>query len=301
MMSRLNVTVLMGGPDAEREVSIASGKAVTEALQKNDRFDVQSLVIDTPTLEDIDSIRSDIIFPVLHGPFGEGGPLQKLLEKSGKLFVGSSSETAATAMDKVQTKEIARKLGIQTPEWCIINRESNETIPIPFVLKPINDGSSVDVQICQTQREADIHIERLLDQRDELLAESFVQGAEVTVGIVSGRALPIIEIIPPTDIGGYDFEAKYIREDTTYILDPNLPENTCSAWALDLYHELQVRSLARVDFILNDQGAWFLELNTMPGFTNHSLLPMAAEHIGMNMYELCTTLVLEASDSRVKP
>jgi len=291
----------MGGPDAEREVSIASGKAVTEALQKNDRFDVQSLVIDTPTLEDIDSIRSDIIFPVLHGPFGEGGPLQKLLEKSGKLFVGSSSETAATAMDKVQTKEIARKLGIQTPEWCIINRESNETIPIPFVLKPINDGSSVDVQICQTQREADIHIERLLDQRDELLAESFVQGAEVTVGIVSGRALPIIEIIPPTDIGGYDFEAKYIREDTTYILDPNLPENTCSAWALDLYHELQVRSLARVDFILNDQGAWFLELNTMPGFTNHSLLPMAAEHIGMNMYELCTTLVLEASDSRVKP
>jgi len=291
----------MGGPDAEREVSIASGKAVTEALQKNDRFDVQSLVIDTPTLEDIDSIRSDIIFPVLHGPFGEGGPLQKLLEKSGKLFVGSSSETAATAMDKVQTKEIARKLGIQTPEWCIINRESNETIPIPFVLKPINDGSSVDVQICQTQREADIHIERLLDQRDELLAESFVQGAEVTVGIVSGRALPIIEIIPPTDIGGYDFEAKYIREDTTYILDPNLPENTCSAWALDLYHELQVRSLARVDFILNDQGAWFLEVNTMPGFTNHSLLPMAAEHIGMNMYELCTTLVLEASDSRVKP
>ena len=128
-----------------------------------------------------------------------------------------------------------------------------------------------------------------------------MQGAEVTVGIVSGRALPIIEIIPPTDIGGYDFEAKYIREDTTYILDPNLPENTCSAWALDLYHELQVRSLARVDFILNDQGAWFLELNTMPGFTNHSLLPMAAEHIGMNMYELCTTLVLEASDSRVKP
>jgi len=290
-MKKKRVAVLMGGPDAEREISIQSGTAVARALQKTEKYLVQALVIDTPTLQEIEDIQADAIFPALHGPFGEGGPLQQLLESAGKTFVGADSKSAKAAMDKITTKEIAVASGLQTPDWCVITKDSPCTIEPPVVLKPIDDGSSYDISICMTDSELQKEKSRLLQYRTHLLAEKYIEGRELTVGIIEHKTLPIIEIIPPRDLQSYDFEAKYERDDTQFILEPFLPPNSCAESALALYSKLGVRDLARVDFILNAEGAWLLEINTMPGFTDHSLVPMAAKHIGLEMPELCSRVI----------
>jgi len=293
-MSQQSVTVLMGGPDAEREISIASGTAVSNALRQTDLFDVSSVVIDTPSLEEIELIESDVIFPVLHGPFGEGGPLQELLELAGKTFVGSSSQVSRTAMDKIATKQFGSRLGIQTPSWCHVRKNSSPSIDPPLVLKPNEEGSSISIFICMNQKEVTEHLDSL-QKREHIIAESFIKGREVTVGFVCGKTLPIIEIIPPTDLQSYDFEAKYEREDTQYILEPELPQNLCAEWTTLLCTEMGIKDIARADYIVNNHGAWLLEVNTMPGFTDHSLMPMAAKHSGMEMPELCTLLVRSAT------
>lgn len=299
-MSPISVAVLMGGPDAEREVSIRSGRAVAQALRTSPSFKVKEYVIDIPTLDDISKLQCDIVFPVLHGPYGEGGPLQELLEKSGKSFVGSTSKPARHAMDKISTKRTALDLGILTPDWCVVTPESPCTLAPPLVLKPNDDGSSVDVVICKTESEIQSTSTSLLEGRTQLLAEHYIQGRELTVGIVNGIALPIIEILPPADSQSYDYDAKYQSNDTQYIVSPNLPEHTCVESALQLYTAMNIRDIARVDFLLDEDGAWLLEINTMPGFTSHSLLPMAAGHAGMPMAELCAKLIFAAAAREVK-
>ena len=288
-MSKKHVTVLMGGPDAERDVSIRSGMAVAQALKNSGEFFVEEQIIDIPSLEDIANIQCDIVFPVLHGPFGEGGPLQQLLENAGKIFVGSSSKSAELAMDKSTTKQIAIGLGIQTPKWCVLNENDTCDLPLPFVLKPIDDGSSVDVEFCNSTEDVQINKTELFKTRKQLLAEEYIQGRELTVGIINGEPLPIIEIIPPNE--SYDFVAKYQSEDTQYVISPNLPTYDCVNSAMKLYEEMNILDIARVDFLLDDRGSWLLEINTMPGFTNHSLVPMAAKHIGITMDTLCASLV----------
>jgi D-alanine-D-alanine ligase len=294
-MSRLAVTVLMGGPDAEREVSVASGIAVTTALEQSGKFDVTPQRIDCPTEREIADIDTDVVFPALHGPFGEGGPLQSMLELARIPFVGSSSRVSRNAMDKVMTKQIASQIDIPTPPWCVITVDDPCTIQPPLVLKPINDGSSVDMAICFNSDQVTSARNRLHQVRPTLLAESYVGGREITVSIIDGTPLPIIEIIPPADLQTYDFAAKYERDDTRYVIDPHLPENNCIDLAMQLYQVMGVQDIARVDFIIDRSGDWLLELNTMPGFTDHSLVPMAAKHAGVEMPELCAQLVEVAS------
>jgi len=284
----------MGGPDAEREISIASGKAVAAALEETGKFEVVVQCIERPTREEIANIRADVVFPVLHGPFGEGGPLQTMLEDAGIAFVGSSSKVSRDAMDKVITKQIATRIGIPTPPWSVVTKDEECTIALPLVLKPIDDGSSVDIVICHDHNQVTSARKKLHQVRPTLLVESYVVGREITIAIVNGTALPVIEIIPPPDLNTYDFAAKYERDDTHFVIDPTLPENNCREIALELYDVMGVRDIARVDFLIDNDGAWLLELNTMPGFTDHSLLPMAANHAGISMSELCTELVRAA-------
>ncbi len=294
-VKRLAVTVLMGGPDAERDISIASGNAVTTALEQTDRFEVEAQCIELPSAQEIANIKADVVFPVLHGPFGEGGPLQLLLENEGIPFVGSSSNVSHDAMDKIVTKQIATRNGIPTPTWCILTKDDPCTVAPPLVLKPIDDGSSVDIVICNNEDQVIRARNKLHQSRATLLAESYVGGREVTVAIIDGTPLPIIEIIPPSDLNTYDYAAKYERDDTQFVIEPSLPENNCEKLALKLYEVMGVRDIARVDFLIDNDGEWLLELNTMPGFTDHSLLPMAAHHAGIEMTELCTRLVQTAS------
>lgn len=299
-MSTIVVVVLMGGPDAEREISIQSGTAVANALNQTNRYSVSLQCIDRITVKELKQMHADVFFPVLHGPYGEGGPLQELLEETGVPFVGSGSVAARKAMDKATTKEIATALGIQTPPWSMLGDGERCNINVPLVLKPTDDGSSIDLEICKTNQEVASARVKLHANRPTLLAETYIEGREITVGILNGQPLPIVEIVPHKDTPAYNYEAKYERDDTLFIVEPSLPSNDCVNSALLLYRTMEIQDIARVDFIINEDGAWLLEINTMPGFTDHSLVPMAAHHIGLPMTEICASLVSASTSRGVK-
>jgi len=296
-MSHGRVAVLMGGPDAEHDVSVNSGTAVAKALTQAG-WTVQSLIIQRLQADEFAGLECDVIFPVVHGPWGEGGPLQALLEEDGRPFVGSRSAAARLCMDKAACKTVARSIGIPTPDWHLLKAGDTCSLQAPVVIKPNDDGSSVDLAMCTTDAARDAAIDTMLSTRRSALAEQWIRGREVTVGVVAGSALPLVEIVPAG--GVYDYEAKYLRDDTTYLVDPPLPSSMASMLArqaCSLCEALGVRDLARVDYLLDDARGWLLEVNTMPGFTDHSLLPLAAASAGMPMPALCDRLVRLAGAS----
>ena len=302
---RTDVLVLMGGPDAEREVSIQSGREVAAALREKKcltPFSVIEAVIDAPTAEELAELGGDVVFPVLHGRWGEGGPLQRELESLGKPYVGSGPESSGIAVDKMLTKAILAREGVRTPLAIEIAAGDPCRLPPPLVLKPVDDGSSVDIRICHTPEDVERARAELHPRRARLMAEAFIPGREITVGIVCGRLLPIVEIVPAVDF--YDYEAKYDRDDTRYVVDPDLPLAASETLLRDAdlaFRRLGCRDVARVDFRLDEDGeAWFLEINTMPGFTTHSLVPLAGRAAGFDMPDLCALLV-EAALERPLP
>jgi D-alanine-D-alanine ligase len=294
----IRVAVLMGGPDAEREVSLASGEQVALALEQDAGFEVIRRTVDRPGAAELLELGADAIFPVLHGPFGEGGPLQEILESTGLPYVGCRPRAAALAMDKLATKMLADGVGVPTPP----SRELRPGEPLdlepPLVLKPANEGSSVGLRICHDRAAAEAARRELEPVTPRLMAERYVRGREVTVGVVNGETLPIIEIRPAVEF--YDYEAKYTREDTAYLLDPELPPGVADALrrhTLAVWNRLGCRHLARADFLVDSTAPhvpWFLEINTMPGMTTHSLVPKAARHAGIGMTALCGGLVHRA-------
>jgi D-alanine-D-alanine ligase len=301
--SRTSVLVLGGGPDAEREVSIRSSTAIAEALRASGRFEVHLEIIDRLTLEQLRALPGGVIVPYLHGPWGEGGPLQDLLEADGRPFVGSGSRSARVAMDKVATKAVALGLQILTPPWFILNpRDPVSPLGYPVVVKPVHEGSTIGLHICNSAEEFARACGVILDEQRRGLCRAYLVeprvgngwGRELTVGVVDDRALPVIEIVPKS--GLYDYEAKYTRNDTQYLVQPALPpgvgERIASA-SVRLSKALGCRHIARVDFMLDPQsgGAWLLEINTTPGMTDHSLVPKAAAAAGVSMPELCASLV----------
>ena len=293
------VLVLMGGPDAERDVSIMSGTEVARALREHGAFDVTEMLIERVTRAELLAKRPEVIYPVVHGPWGEGGPLQEILEEihvsEGIPYIGPKPRPAATAMNKLATKMHAVRVDIRTPRSREVRRREALDIAPPLVLKPSNDGSSVDLRICHTEVEAVLARTELEQRREYLMAEQYIAGREMTVGIVNGHVLPIIEIRQATSF--YDYQAKYFRDDTTYVVDPELPSGIADEMrkaTVSIYAALGLRDIARADFMVNSEGSWFLEINTAPGMTTHSLVPMAARHAGIEMPELCASVVRTA-------
>jgi len=297
---RAAVLVLAGGPDAEREVSLVGARCVADALAADPRFDVRHEVVGRLDAAALAALGGDVVFPVLHGPFGEGGPMQDLLEAGGRPYVGCGPRAARLAMDKAATKLAALRLGIATAEAAIFNPNDGESpLVLPVVLKPVHEGSSVGLHICrdaaqwEAARQAVLADLREHPRRVYLLEREIERGRELTVGLLDGRPLAPIEIRPAQ--GVYDYQAKYHRDDTRYDVSPALPAGVTEriqSQAAALASALGVRHLARVDFILDSAGvAWLLEINTMPGFTTHSLLPMAALHAGLPFAALCAKLV----------
>ena len=316
------VLILQGGPDREREVSLWSARGVADALRQAG-FGVDLRTIDRLSADELADLPGDVVFPVLHGSYGEGGPLQDLLEASGRPYVGCRPAAARLAMDKMATKFAACRAGVPTAPAAVLNPRDDEC-PIPFasptgqttgvVLKPIHDGSSVGVHLV---RRPDAWSAALDEVRRDIesspgrsyMVESLVTPApqagdartrELTVGVIDTpagrRALPVVQIVATTEF--YDFEAKYLRDDTRYDVlpdsDPVVP--LLQRRALDVAAAIGVRHLCRVDFLDPASGAGggepqMLEVNTMPGFTSHSLLPLAARNAGIPMPDLCSMLV----------
>ena len=297
----MKVLVLKGGPDAEREVSLKSGGMVAAALRRAG-LEVNEVAIDRPTQAELAAMQGEVIFPVLHGPWGEGGPMQEMLERDGRPYIGCRPAAARLAMDKPASKRAVAEVGVPTPAAQVIGPNDALTLPAPLVLKPSDEGSSVDLRICLDAAQIDRGRAELHPHRPTLLAESFIRGREVTIGLLADRDLPIIEVRPKG--GTYDYEAKYLRDDTQYLLDPPLPPGVAEAvrrHARAAWNRLGLRDVARLDFMVDERGPWFLEANTMPGFTDHSLVPKAAAHAGIPMEQLVRSLVEGAAARAGRP
>jgi D-alanine-D-alanine ligase len=297
----LDVTVLLGGPSSERDVSLVSGSAVADGLERAGHC------VRRADISPSDTRALDVVFPVLHGPFGESGEVQELCERRGLRYVGSGPRASWLGMDKVTAKEIFRQAGLATPDWVVV-QEADSTvggpadlagIGLPCVLKPVDGGSSVDVTIARNVAARNEALDDLLGRYSRALVEAFIAGREFTVGILGEQALPVLEIIPAREF--YDKIAKYQDgAGTRYVFDHGLAPQAARAMqeaALTAHRSLGCRDMSRVDFILDDQGVpYVLELNTIPGFTSHSLLPMAAKQAGIGFDQLVDRLVTMAME-----
>ncbi|MGH7244519.1 MAG: D-alanine--D-alanine ligase family protein [Phycisphaerales bacterium] len=299
-MSTRTVLVLGGGPDAERDVSLVSSKAVAAAIDRSGSFRANYQIIDRPNAAELKAMAGDVVFPVLHGGWGEGGPLQDLLEQDGRPFVGCRGPAARLAMDKLATKLLALSVGVPTQAGAAFNaRDAACPFDYPVVLKPVHEGSSVGVHICRTRSDWDASVVKVVadvkqhPSRVYMVEKAVLGGSELTVGMLDGKPLPVIEIRP--NVAFYDYEAKYHRNDTQYVVDPEMAadvKTSIQGYAKAMFDGLGARHLSRVDFLLDGSGkAWLLEVNTLPGFTDHSLLPMAANTQGLPMERLCASLV----------
>lgn len=297
----LRVTVLAGGPSAEREVSLASGTAIAAALRRHGH-DVLVADIGPDNLAALDE-PADVVFPALHGPFGEDGTVQRLMQQRGLRYVGSDATASATAMDKVATKVLVAADNIDTPAYEVWDAETLTTrarpdLALPVIVKPTDQGSSVATTIVRTPDEFPPAVRKTLAASPHALVEQFIAGDEITVGIVGRRTLPPICIRPKR--GFYDYTAKYEDDATEYLFDAGHPAALLACaqdLSLRVFDRLGCRHLARVDWMADPAGRlWFLEINTLPGFTSHSLVPKAAARAGVPFDELVERLVRMAHE-----
>ncbi len=296
----LDITVLMGGPSSEREVSLVSGGAIADALERIGHKITRADITPEDTVA-LDRDGIDVVFIALHGNFGEDGKVQQLCEKRGLRYIGSPPRASQLAMDKAASKEIFRDKGLATAPWVVIQKSHSPAqvrsllaiSQLPVVVKPVDGGSSVDVTIARTAAHRDQAVADCVTKYGRVMVEKFIHGRECTVGILGSQTLPVIEIKPAHEF--YDYTAKYTDAGTQYVFNHGLSAATVKKMqsaALAAANALGCRDMCRVDFIVDDQGtAYILEINTIPGFTSHSLLPMAAGKAGIGFDELVDRLV----------
>jgi D-alanine-D-alanine ligase len=291
----------MGGTSAERDVSLDSGRNVLAALRARG---VRADAVDgiPNLLRELQAKHFDRVFHVLHGNRGGGedGTLQGLLEALGVPYTGSGVLGSALAMDKIRSKQVWLSLGLPTPRYVRLARGGDvhaavRELGLPVIVKPANEGSSVGVSRVHAESDLEAAVELAARYPGELLVEQLVEGDEYTIGVLDGRALATVRIVPKA--GWYDYNAKYLAEDTEYVC-PGLDE-AGEAEARDqaerAFAALDLRGWARVDFMRDAQGRnWLLEANTAPGMTSHSLMPKSAAALGLSFEDLCWR-ILETS------
>jgi D-alanine-D-alanine ligase len=287
-----SVAVLMGGWSAEREVSLASGEAVLLALKARG-VDARAVDASPETLLDLKNEGFERVFNVLHGPVGEDGVVQGLLDVMGLPCTGSGVMASALAMDKLRTKLIWTGQGIPTPAHRVLDRQTDldtvvRELGLPLFVKPSREGSSIGMSQVTEASDLPEAYRQARESDDCVLAERCIQGGEYTTAIVGRQALPIVKIEPAETF--YDYQAKYESDTTQFRCPCGLPQDqeaTLQALSLKAFDLIGARGWGRVDFMLDGQGQpWFLELNTNPGMTSHSLVPMAARSAGWSFDEL---------------
>jgi D-alanine-D-alanine ligase len=290
------IAVLMGGPGSERDVSLATGRGVSKALRS-----LGAEIVEVDVHDENFALPKDVdlAFITIHGTFGEDGQLQEILEKRGVDYTGDGVEASRSAFDKILSKEKFREHDVVTPEWEVIEVGQRPTISVPLVVKPARQGSTVGVVIVKDASELDSAMTEAAKYDRKLLIEKFVSGRELTIGILGDQALPILEIIPKG--GFYDFNNKYpflnpqagggAEHVCPAKIDPNKTKQI-QKQALHAFRALGLVVYGRVDVLLPDSGdASVLEVNTIPGMTEASLLPEAAAAAGINYVDLCARII----------
>ena len=293
------VCVLMGGTSSEREVSLVSGKNVTEALASLGKYEVTSVVLDEDSVAAVPDC--DACFLALHGGWGESGGVQAALDARGIPYTGPGAKASQIAMDKVKTKMVLEMKGVPTAKWSLASPDTPASpLPLPVVVKPPCDGSSVGISKVADASAWKAALDAAFAAqhgKGEVMVEEFIAGREMTVAVLDGKPLPVIEICAKG--GWYGYDEKYNSDETRYPFpdDPFLP--LVQQIAVDAYNACGCRSLTRVDFRIDGKNRPFvLELNTLPGMTGHSLVPKAAQHAGISFPELCARMIESATCDR---
>ncbi len=293
------VAVLLGGNSAEREVSLQSGEAIFNALIKQN---INAVKIDPQEnlIKQLNQEKPDIAFIALHGVGGEDGTVQGLLEFYGLPYTGSGVKASALCMDKWRTKLIWQALDLPTPKFIQAHTLSelevfSQDVGLPLMVKPALEGSSIGISKVNALTELEGAFKAAKETGSPVLAEQFISGKEFTITILDGKALPVIQLKTANDF--YDYNAKYIQDDTEYLIPCGLSETAekeLQAMALNAYKALDCKGWGRVDVMQDTDGKfWLIEANTVPGMTSHSLVPMAAKASGLN-FEVLILAILKA-------
>ncbi|MBI4125122.1 MAG: D-alanine--D-alanine ligase [Deltaproteobacteria bacterium] len=302
------VAVLMGGLSKERDISLKSGKAVAQALRSKG-YPVIEIDCEQNLPEQLRQQAIDVAFIALHGPWGEDGCVQGLLEWMRIPYTGSGVLASALAMDKAVLNRVSRDLEFLVPKEVILDARlenaddfvSRFREKFPVIVKPSREGSTINVTIVRRQKELKAAIEKALQSDHKILVEEYIEGKEVTVAVLNGKALSSIEIVPKG--GFYDYQAKYTKGMTEYILPARLSPRCIEKLnqiSTRVYQMIDCSGVIRVDFIVNtEEKPFFLEVNTIPGFTETSLVPKAAKEAGISFEDLCET-ILEGAGLKIR-
>ena len=294
------VAVLMGGISNERDISLESGIAVLDALH---RKKITAEKVD-PKIDDLEQLKNfDRAFICLHGKDGEDGKIQNFLEQINIPYTGSGIDSSSIGMDKFRCKTIWKTKNVVTPNFLKVKSLSDfemasDVCKLPFFIKPANSGSSIGIAKVNDKQEFENAFEEARKIDNIVIVESFIQGKEYTLPIIHNKTFPIIEIKSKTDF--YDYEAKYIRDDTEFICPTNLSEKlvkNINKECKKAFESIGCKGWGRVDFIIDENEKIFIiEVNTVPGLTNHSLVPMSLKHYGVSFDDL-VILILETANA----
>ncbi len=295
------VAVLMGGLSAEREISLQSGNAVLTAL-KNKGIDAHGVDVNENIVNELGNGNYQSAFIVLHGRGGEDGTIQGLLELMGMPYTGSGVMASSLAMDKLKTKQIWLAMGLPTPEFCIIDSEKScdkalETLGLPLIVKPVLEGSSIGMSKVERKEELIPAWQKAKKCGGTVMAERWIEGNEYTAALLDDQVLPMIKL--KTTHKFYDYDAKYEADDTQYICPCGLSverELELAELAKQAFNAVNASAWGRVDFIVDKKNQpWLIEVNTVPGMTSHSLVPMAAKQAGLSFDDLVMSILTLAT------
>lgn len=299
---QMRVLVLQGGNSSEREVSLRSAQSVIQALHDLNHFvTTYDPILGMDGLSDYVD-RVDVVFPVLHGAQGEDGSVQAALERIGLPYVGADSGVSALCFDKSLFRLEAAKLGYTVPPGQLVDQDSvtkSKLMEQPFVLKPVNGGSSIDTIICKDPTQFNIEKLGLFERHSQMLLEKLVDGTEITVPVLLDEPLPVIEILPPSgEVFDYDNKYNGATQENCPPLTIDLPTQAeAQEIAVEIHTRLGVRHFSRTDMIVDREGKiYVLELNTIPGLTSESLFPKSAAVAGISMTELVHKLIEAAAE-----
>lgn len=289
------IGVLMGGRSSERDISFKSGKAVIQGLKRRG-YNVTAIDVDPDLAIKLKRKHIGAAFIALHGRWGEDGSVQGLLEIMGIPYTGSGVLGSAMAMDKVVMKMMFESMGIPSPAYTQAEDGGTVHFPLPFIVKPANEGSTIGISIVKKQKEvmAAIKKARMFDKK--VMIEKYIEGDEITVGIVNGEALPVVQVKPSS--GFYDFEAKYTKGMTEYIVPAKIDKTIAKKAgdiAMEVYKAFELAGCVRIDMLVDDDLPKVIDINTSPGMTETSLVPKAWESLGRTFDELVEAILMEAS------